>query len=385
MGNMPKHNFKISKPISDGSLQFDIDVFSSAIIPSLKNEAYATPNTSSQFTHTIKSIRHSSTLDTFYQQAFGQLDSLDMSLSAYTKAVDEIQGGGHLLASSEILNTQKRMLNEFSILPMNNALTPITSITTGLTTALNAGSKMTLINNMDNANIKGLLNIGYLNTKNGLLNLNSGYLGGALGADIAFGGFSLFGAINLAFAQNTYSGKIMDNALNGNYTDILLHTQAGMRYNIALSNTISFSPLTYLSLSHLYTKAFNEKSLVFAKSFGDNGQNILGGNIGAVFALRLPNKFSLDIYSVYEHILNTKQISANAQFLDFANSHFAIYKPLSKYALRSGLSLSTDAASHSKLSVGIFHEITKNTNSIGTQVQFVWKFGEAKGRENSNQ
>ncbi|RAX51482.1 autotransporter-associated beta strand repeat-containing protein, partial [Helicobacter sp. 10-6591] len=28
MGNMPKHNFKISKPISDGSLQFDIDVFS---------------------------------------------------------------------------------------------------------------------------------------------------------------------------------------------------------------------------------------------------------------------------------------------------------------------------------------------------------------------
>ena len=86
MGNMPKHNFKISKPISDGSLQFDIDVFSSAIIPSLKNEAYATPNTSSQFTHTIKSIRHSSTLDTFYQQAFGQLDSLDMSLSAYTKA-----------------------------------------------------------------------------------------------------------------------------------------------------------------------------------------------------------------------------------------------------------------------------------------------------------
>ena len=167
------------------------------------------------------------------------------------------------------------MLNEFSILPMNNALTPITSITTGLTTALNAGSKMTLINNMDNANIKGLLNIGYLNTKNGLLNLNSGYLGGALGADIAFGGFSLFGAINLAFAQNAYSGKIMDNALNGNYTDILLHTQAGMRYNIALSNTISFSPLTYLSLSHLYTKAFNEKSLVFAKSFGDNGQNIL--------------------------------------------------------------------------------------------------------------
>ncbi|RAX54312.1 S8 family serine peptidase, partial [Helicobacter sp. 10-6591] len=135
LAGMPQNLFSSIQTKNTNSLNFDL--INGIIIPRFADNAYTTANTSLAFTSTMKSIQPKSSLIPHYQQAFGQLDSLDMSLSAYTKAVDEIQGGGHLLASSEILNTQKRMLNEFSILPMNNALTPITSITTGLTTALN--------------------------------------------------------------------------------------------------------------------------------------------------------------------------------------------------------------------------------------------------------
>ncbi|MCI6217353.1 MAG: hypothetical protein MR629_02280 [Helicobacter sp.] len=65
-------------------------------------------------------VNQRSTLDTFYQQAFGQLDSLDMSLSAYTKAVDEIQG-------DQSLKTLRIAINISFIYKFSNAYRSMTS------------------------------------------------------------------------------------------------------------------------------------------------------------------------------------------------------------------------------------------------------------------
>ncbi|MCI6217778.1 MAG: S8 family serine peptidase [Helicobacter sp.] len=385
LGDMPMHSFaNVETNQQNTSLRFLFDVKTSAITPVLSTQAYMTNNTTSSFTNALKTVRAKQDLSQNYKDFFGELDSMTLSSAVYKDSIEQVQGGAHLLATNEVLNIQKRMLNEFYNLPTQNSIAPLASITGGSYQAYNAGSKMTFVSDQKDTFVwKGLFNVGYLNTNNKLLHLNSGYIGSSLGLNASFGNLESFAGANLAFGQNSYTGQISQFAVKGSYTDIILGAQTGVRYNFHLTSTFTLSPLAYLSFTHIHTTAFKEKSLIFAKSFGASGQNMLGANIGFALNIALKNGLRFDVLSVYENILNANTLSANARFVDFDES-FNILKPLTAQSLRSAINMGfvhDSPKSDSKVTLGVFHAVTNQTNSIGVQLGFLLRFGEKSAQE----